>query len=82
MLNRTSIEEDLKTYFHEMGDDSAKLRAKDTDELADFFINTSFNFKRVLTSKVDGNKEIITNKYKDISREDLKRIIDEFKKRN
>ena len=82
MLNRTSIEEDLQTYFHEMGDDSAKLRAKDTDELADFFINTSFNFKRVLTSKVDGNKEIITNKYKDISREDLKRIIDEFKKRN
>jgi hypothetical protein len=81
MLNRTSIEEDLQIYFHEMGEDSTKLHAIETDKLVDFFKDTSFKFKKVLASKTDGTrKEIITDKYNDISREDLKKIIDEFKR--
>ena len=80
MLERTTIQEDLQTVFDEMGDDSARLKAMDSDTLVNYLRDTSFVYKKEVTSR-DGTKKIINiDKFKSITREELKRIVEEFKR--
>lgn len=77
MLERTTIQEDLQTIFEELGDNVTKM---DTDKLTDYLIDTSFNYKKEVISKLTGKKTVLNiDKFKSIPREELKRIIEEFK---
>jgi len=79
MLERTTIQEDLQTIFDELGD-SKKLHEMDTNILTDYLRDTSFVYKKEVTSR-DGTKKVINiDKFKSIPREELKRIIEEFKR--
>jgi hypothetical protein len=83
MLERTTIQEDLQTVFDEMGDDSIKLHAMNTDDLVDFLRNTSFNYKKEVVSKIDGKKKLISiDKFNSVPRDKLKEIVEEFKRKH